>query len=152
MAFRATPTASALPARRGIRIVNVAALPARTNGHRDPLYDPTVVMARWIHAVVDGEVPTNQVRPHGRILTGKGLGFVHRICLVFAVVDAHNAGVSACTFVGLVQRFWPAAASTKACFSWLLAAQNGSSGLMCRGWKETRRGSQGSTTNQSDDG
>ncbi|KAG2027151.1 hypothetical protein GB937_000889 [Aspergillus fischeri] len=99
MAFWATPTAPALSTRRGISIVKIAALPARTNSHRDPLYDTPVVMARRIHAVVDGEVPTNQVRPHGRILTGKGLGFAYGICLVFAVVDAHNAGVSACTCV-----------------------------------------------------
>jgi hypothetical protein len=150
MAFWATPTAPALSTRRGISIVKIAVLPARTNSHRDPLYDTPVVMARRIHAVVDGEVPTDQVRPHGRILTGKGLGFAHGICLVFAVVDTHNAGVSACTCVGLVLRFWPAAASTKTCFEWLLAAQNGRSSLMCRGWKETRRGSQGSTTNQND--
>ncbi|RHZ44718.1 uncharacterized protein CDV56_102760 [Aspergillus thermomutatus] len=71
MAFWAAPTAPALSARRGISIVDVAALPARTNGHRDPLYDAPVVMARRIHAVVDGEVPTNQIRPHGCILTGK---------------------------------------------------------------------------------
>ncbi|RLL94274.1 hypothetical protein CFD26_103533 [Aspergillus turcosus] len=97
MAFWATPTASALSARRGISIVEVAALPARTNGHWDALYDTPVVMASRIHAVVDGKVPTNQVRTHGRILTGKGLGFAYGIRLVFAVVNAHNAGVSACS-------------------------------------------------------
>jgi hypothetical protein len=117
MALWAAPTASALSARRGISIVKVAALPARTNGHRDALYDTPVVMARRIHAVVDGEVPTNQVRTHGRILTGKGLGFAYGIRLIFAVVDAHNAGVPACSCVRFVQRFWPAAASTKTCFS-----------------------------------
>lgn len=97
MAFWATPTAPAFATRRGISIVKIAALAARTNSHRDPLHDTPVVMARRIHAVVDGEVSTNQVRPHGRILTGKGLGFADGICLVFAIVDAHNAGVSACT-------------------------------------------------------
>lgn len=53
-----------------------------------------MVMTSGIHAIVDGEVAADEVRAHGGVFAGQGLGFVDYVGLVFAVVDADYAGVA----------------------------------------------------------
>lgn len=62
------------------------------NGDRHTLQYSTVLMTGGIHAVVDGEISTNQVRAHGSIFTRYFLGLADRVGLVFAVVHTDDAG------------------------------------------------------------
>ena len=53
-----------------------------------------MVMTRGIHTVVDGEVAADEIGAHGGVFAGQGLGLVDYVGLVFAVVDADDAGVA----------------------------------------------------------
>lgn len=70
-------------------------------------------MAGGIHAVIDGEIAANQVCTHGSILTSKELRLVRCVSLVFAVVDAGNAGVSSSGAVRLVGGLGPLATAAQ---------------------------------------
>lgn len=59
-----------------------------------------MVNTRRVHAVVDGEIAADQVRPHGGALAREDLGFIGDVRLVFAVVHADDAGVAAGRGVG----------------------------------------------------
>ena len=117
-ALRTTPPTPTLKARTGRRIGVVAetALPTRPNSHRNTLDDAAVVVANGVHAVVDGEVATDEIRAHRGVLTCQRLGLTHCVRLVLAVVDAHDAGESCSVGVGFVEGFGPAAPAAEACF------------------------------------
>lgn len=97
-----------------VAIAVAVSLPPRANGDREALEHPAVVMAGRVHAIVDGEVAADHVRAHGGVLLGQLLGFADGVGLVFAVVDAHDAGVAIGTRVGFVERVRPAATAAEA--------------------------------------
>jgi len=122
MALRAAASTPAPFTRRCISIIGVPTSPSRANRYRDTLHDSSVVMASRVHAIVDGEITTNQVRAHCRVLAGKHLCLADSVCLVFAIIDAHHAGVASGTGVSFVQRVRPAAASAETCIKKRLLA------------------------------
>jgi hypothetical protein len=85
------------------------------NGYGDPLYDPAVVVARRILPIIDGEVTTDEIGPHGCIFPSQGIRVANNIRLVLAVVDTNNAGVSRSAGVGFVDRLRPVTASAETC-------------------------------------
>ncbi|KAL1969551.1 hypothetical protein VTN77DRAFT_8989 [Rasamsonia byssochlamydoides] len=87
--------------------------PPRANSDGDPLQHPAVVMASRVHAIVDREVAADQVRAHGGVFLRHLLRLADGVGLVFAVVDAHDAGVPCGTRVGFVERVWPAATAAE---------------------------------------
>lgn len=116
--LRATPATPAAPATTTparIGIVVPTRLTARANRDRNPLHDATVVVARGVHAVVDGEIATDEIGAHGGALAGQDLGGTDHVCLIFAVVDADNARIARWGDNGLIRRFWPTAAAAEAC-------------------------------------
>lgn len=121
VALGATSAASALAAGRDVRVVPIARPAAGADRDRNALHHAAVVMARRVHAVVDGEVATDEIRPHGGALPRQGLVLADNVRLVLAVVDAHSARVSGRAVVQFVQRFWPAPASAETYTTWLLA-------------------------------
>ena len=70
-------------------------------------------MAGGIHAVIDREIAANQVCTHGSILTSEELRLICCVRLVFAVVDAGNAGVSSSGAVRFVGWLWPLATAAQ---------------------------------------
>lgn len=99
----AAATTATSTAGRKFGIVRVHTSPFGSNGYGYSLQHATSSMARGIHAVIDGEIAANQVCTHGSILTSEELRLVCRVRLVFAIVDAGDAGVSstgAVRFVG----------------------------------------------------
>ncbi len=83
-------------------------------------------MAGGVHAVVDGKVLADEVGAHGGVFAGEKLALVEGVGLVFAVVDAGDAGVAGAGAVGLVHGLGPLAAATQIwgrclsarCLSW----------------------------------
>lgn len=116
--LRTAPTTSALATSRHIRLISVASLSSRANGDRNPLNGTApVFMPSRIHAVVDREVATNQVRAHRCILFSQSLRFANVLRLVFPVVDPDDAGVAAPNSIGFVGGICPVPASAEACTS-----------------------------------
>ena len=71
----ATPSTPTIPTttKRGIGVIITTRLASRANGNRDPLHRPAMVVARWNHAVIDGEIAADQVRAHSGALAGEYL-------------------------------------------------------------------------------
>lgn len=80
-------------------VVGVSAVSAGADGHGEPLHHRPVLVASRVHAIIGGEVQADHVSSHGRILASQAVGFVQGVGLVFAVVDAHGAGVTRCCLV-----------------------------------------------------
>ncbi len=80
-------------------VVGVGAVSAGADGHREPLHHRSVLVASRVHAIVGGEVQADHVSSHGRVLASQAVGFVQGVGLIFAVVDAHGAGVARCCLV-----------------------------------------------------
>ena len=72
-------------------------------------------MAWRVHAIIDGEIPADQVGTHGSVLSGQDLGFIGCAGLVLAVIDAGNAGVADPGTIGFVDRLGPLATSAQVC-------------------------------------
>lgn len=74
-------------------------------------------MAGRVHAVVDGEVPADQISSHGSLFAGQEFGLADFIGLVFAVIDPDDAGVSCAgaTVYLFVKGLWPTTTATKTC-------------------------------------
>lgn len=67
---------------------------SRPNRHRNPLHNPPMIMPLRIHAIIDAEVAADQVRAHGGAFARERLRGMDSVGLVFAVVDADDAGVA----------------------------------------------------------
>lgn len=66
-----------------------------------------------VHAIVDGEIPANQIGAHGGVFAGHNLGLVDFVALVLAVVDAYHAGVPCAVLVDLIAWFGPMTAAAE---------------------------------------
>lgn len=53
-----------------------------------------MVMAGRVHAVVDREVPADQISSHGGLFAGQEFGLADFIGLVFTVIDPDDTSVS----------------------------------------------------------
>lgn len=114
IAVRAVPPTSTVATGRGIGVVvPVAAVASSANCDGDTLYNAPMVVASRIHAVVDGEVAADQIGAHGGILARQNVVLKDGVGLVFAVVDADDAGIPACASKRLIERLRPAATSTE---------------------------------------
>lgn len=91
-------------------------LPPSPNSNWNPLHNPAMVMACRVHTVIHREIAADQVGAHRGAFARQCFWCVHRVCLVFAVVDAYYARVPACVCVGVVSWFGPVAAAAEACF------------------------------------
>jgi hypothetical protein len=91
----------------GIAVHHVCWPSAGIGGHGKPLNN-AVCKTSGVHSVIDREVAADQIGSHGGVFPGQGLGLVHRVGLVFAVVDADGTAVPRGRSVALVQRVWPA--------------------------------------------
>lgn len=96
-----------------IRILSIHASPFRSNGNRYPLQNASLLVAWGVHAIIDREVPADQVGTHGRVLSGQDLGFIGCAGLVLAVIDAGNAGIADPGTIGFVDRLGPLATSAQ---------------------------------------
>ena len=64
-------------------------------------------MTSRIHPIVDTEVTADQVSTHGGILACKHFVTIGCVGMVFAIIDANNAGITRVRRVRLVQGLWP---------------------------------------------
>ena len=61
-------SATTASAARAVRLFMIGASTLGTDCHRHALQHTTsLVVTRWVHAVIDGEVAANEVSPHGGI-------------------------------------------------------------------------------------
>ena len=75
-ASKAAGAASSTAATAGggcIRILSIHASPFRSNGDWDPLQHASLLVAGGVHAIIDGEIPADQVGTHGSVLSGQDL-------------------------------------------------------------------------------
>ena len=73
-----------------------------------------MVMARRVHAVINGKVAADEVGTHSGALAGQRLVAADTVCSVLTVVDTYGACVSAVAYIGIVDWFGPVAAATEA--------------------------------------
>lgn len=66
------------------------------------------------HASIDGKVPADHERSHGRVLLGKDIRFVGEIGLILAAIHKDEAGIATGVAVALVHRIPPPTAPAEA--------------------------------------
>lgn len=88
-----------------------------TDGSGNSLHHPAMSMARRVHSIVDGKVPTQQVGPHGSIFPGQRITRKVGVGLIFPVVHRHHASIATRGAVGLILRMRPAPTVTKPCIT-----------------------------------